>query len=554
MIVVEELAAVPVLESVPQDDLARVARVAGDVRLAAGEYAVHEGDERALFVVLAGRIEVTKAIDGIERVIGARVPGQIFGEVPITFGTPFQGSYRATEPTRVMHIAARDFHALAAANPDVLTKVAVLASERIGGLRGIATAAPRVRAVMLGHRGDDRVRELHSFLGRNHICYDWVPADSPDQTARWTGPAVGDDELPALICEDGTLLRQATCRAVAGCLGLQTGPRVGVYDTVIIGGGPAGLAAAVYGASEGLRTLVVEREAPGGQAEASSRIENYLGFPTGVSGEELARRALQQATRLGSEIAVTRSAVSIDPATMVVTLDGLERVRARTVIVATGVSWRRLSTEGFDRLLGKGVYYGASRSEAASTQGQDIHLIGAGNSAGQAALFFANHARSVTLVVRGSGLEKAMSRYLIEQIRCKPNIRVALNSEVKAAHGDKVLSAIDLLDRSSGAMQRVACGGVFVFIGADAETAWLPEAITRDERGYVRTGDAVTRSGRWQQQRDPYLLETSVPGIFACGDVRSGPVKRVAAAVGEGSMAIAFVQQFLTHATETQNA
>lgn len=442
MIVVEELAAVPVLESVPQDDLARVARVAGDVRLAAGEYAVHEGDERALFVVLAGRVEVTKAIDGIERVIGARVPGQIFGEVPITFGTPFQGSYRATEPARVMHIAARDFHALAAANPDVLTKVAALASERIGGLRGIATAAPRARAVMLGHRGDDSVRELCSFLGRNHICHDWVPVDSPDRTARWTGPAVGDDELPALICEDGTLLRRATCRAVAERLGLQTGPRVGVYDTVIIGGGPAGLAAAVYGASEGLRTLVVEREAPGGQAETSSRIENYLGFPTGVSGDELARRALQQATRLGAEIAVTRSALSIDPATMVVTLDGLERVPARTVILATGVSWRRLSTDGFDRLLGKGVYYGASRSEAASTQGQDIHLIGAGNSAGQAALFFANHARSVTLVVRGSGLEKGMSHYLIEQVRSKPNIRAALNSEVKAAHGDKVLSAI----------------------------------------------------------------------------------------------------------------
>jgi thioredoxin reductase (NADPH) len=554
MIVVEELSNVPILSGVPKDDLARVAQAAGDVRLAAGEYAVHEGDERSLFVVLSGHIEVTKLIEGIERIIGKRVPGQIFGEVPIVFGTPYQGSYRATEPTRLVHIAARDFHALAAANPDFLTQVATLASERIGGLRGIATARSKARAVMLGHRWDETVRELRSFLGRNQISHDWVTPDAADRATRWTGPEIADDELPALVCDDGTVLTRATCRDVAERLGLQTRPRVGEYDTVIVGGGPAGLAAAVYGASEGLRTLVIEREAPGGQAEISSRIENYLGFPTGVSGDELARRALQQATRLGAEIAVTRTALSIDPATMVVTLDGSERVRARTIILATGVAWRRLSTEGFDRLLGKGVFYGASRSEAAGTQGQDIHLIGAGNSAGQAALFFANHARSVTLVVRGNGLEKSMSHYLIEQLRSKSNIHVALNSEVKAVHGDKLLSAIDLADRAAGTVQRVDCGGVFVFIGADAETGWLPEAIARDERGYIRTGDAVARSGQWNEARDPYLLETSVPGIFACGDVRSSLVKRVAAAVGEGSMAIAFVHQFLAHSASVRPA
>ena len=545
MIAPEELAAVPVFAAVPADDLARLARSAGDVRLAPGDHAAHEGDERALFVVLSGRLEVTKSIDGIQRVIGVRAPGQIFGEVPITFGTPFQGSYRATEPTRVVHVLARDFHALAAAHPDVLTRVAALASERIGGLRGIASTPPKARAVMLGHRSDDTVRALRTFLGRNQISYDWVTPDAPDRAARWHGAPVADHELPALICDDGTLLRRATCRSVAEQLGLQTRASLGEYDTVIVGGGPAGLAAAVYGASEGLRTLVVEREAPGGQAETSSRIENYLGFPTGVSGDELARRALQQARRLGAEIAVTRSALSIDPASKAVMLDGGERVQGRTLILATGVSWRRLSTDGFERLLGNGVYYGASRSEAGATQGQDIHLIGAGNSAGQAALFFASHARSVTLVVRGSGLEKSMSHYLIEQLRSKPNIALALNSEVKAAHGDQVLSAIDLFDRAAQTSRRVDCGGVFVFIGADAETGWLPAAIARDERGYVCTGDAVARSGHWHEGRDPYLLETSVPGIFACGDVRSSPVKRVAAAVGEGSMAIAFVHQFL---------
>jgi thioredoxin reductase (NADPH) len=290
---------------------------------------------------------------------------------------------------------------------------------------------------------------------------------------------------------------------VATHLGLQTQPRGSEYDTVIIGGGPAGLAAAVYGASEGLRTLVIEREAPGGQAETSSRIENYLGFPTGVSGDELARRALQQANRLGAEVMVTRTALGIDPATKVVTFDGGESVRARSIILATGVSWRRLSTPGFDRLLGKGMFYGASRSEASTTHGQDVHLIGAGNSAGQAAIFFANHARSVTLVVRGDSLEKSMSHYLIEQIRGKPNIEVALRSEVQALHGEKLLEAIDLVDRGTGTARCMASGAVFVFIGADAETGWMPEAIMRDKRGYVCTGEGAARSGRWLIDRDP---------------------------------------------------
>ncbi|HKO67832.1 MAG TPA: FAD-dependent oxidoreductase [Burkholderiaceae bacterium] len=552
MIAVEEIAAIPVFATVPSEDLARLAQTAGDVRLAVGDYAVHEGDERSLFVVLTGRIEVTKSIDGIERIIGVRSPGQIFGEVPITFGTPYQGSYRASEPVRLMHITAREFHALAAGTPAVLTHVAALASERIGGLRGIATAPSKARAVMLGQPWDETVRALRSFLGRNQIFYDWVTPDSADRASRWTGPPLNDDDLPALVCDDGTLLRRASCRDVAEHLGLQTRPHSAEYDTVIIGAGPAGLAAAVYGASEGLRTLVIEREAPGGQAETSSRIENYLGFPTGVSGDELARRALQQAKRLGAEITVTRTVLNIDPLTKTITLDGDERVRARTIILATGVSWRRLSTDGFDRLLGKGVYYGASRSEASTTQGHDIHLIGAGNSAGQAAMFFANHARSVTLVVRGDSIEKSMSQYLIAQIRSKPNIHVALRSDVLAAQGDKAITAIDLRDRATDTVRRVESGGVFVFIGADAETGWMPEAIARDERGYVRTGEAASRSGQWRVSRDPYLLETTVPGIFACGDVRSGPVKRVAAAVGEGSMAIAFVHQFIAHAANAQ--
>jgi len=313
---------------------------------------------------------------------------------------------------------------------------------------------------------------------------------------------------------------------------------------MIIGGGPAGLAAAVYGASEGLSTIVVEREAPGGQAGTSSRIENYLGFPSGVSGDELASRALQQAKRLGAEIIVTRSAARIDPVAREILLDGDESVRARTIILATGVTWRRLAIDGFERLIGKGIYYGAARSEASGAHGLDVYLIGGGNSAGQAALHFARHARSVTLVVRGDSLAKGMSRYLIDQLAEQDNVKVELNSEIVAARGDTHLTSIDIRN-GSGDVQSRDCGGLFVFIGADAETDWLPGTIARDSRGYVLTGDDVVKAGRWSGDRDPYLLESSIPGVFACGDVRWSPVKRVASAVGEGSMAIAFVHKYL---------
>ena len=373
----------------------------------------------------------------------------------------------------------------------------------------------------------------------------WMTPDAPELATRWPGTRPTDDDCPVLRLTDGTLLRRPAMRDLAERLGLQTRPRLPEYDTIIIGGGPAGLAAAVYGASEGLRAVVVEREAPGGQAGTSSRIENYLGFPSGVSGDELANRALQQARRLGAEILVTRSVAGIDPARRQVHLDGDDVIGARTIILATGVTWRRLDIDGFDRLIGKGIYYGAARSEASATHGLDIHLIGAGNSAGQAALYFANHARTVTLVVRGDSLEKSMSRYLIEQLRTKSNVTVQPRSEVVAAHGDTHLTAIDIRDGANAKVHQHDCGGLFVFIGADAETGWLPADIARDDRGYILTGDDVVKAGRWSHKRDPFILESSAAGIFACGDVRLSPVKRVASAVGEGSMAIAFVHKYL---------
>ena len=536
----------PLFADLAEPELERLARTAADIRLRPGEIAAHEGGvERALYAVLEGKIEVVRHFDGVERRLGWRDVGVIFGELPVALGTPLYGSYRAAEPTRLMRVGIQDYYAVASVAPEISMQVASLARERIGGMQGIESTPHAPRVTLIGPRWDPACTEMRQFLARNQISYDCIAPDAPELAAQWEGAVPTDDKCPVLKLDDGTILTQPTTHDLAWLLGLQTNPRHAEYDTVIVGGGPAGLAAAVYGASEGLRTVVVEREAPGGQAGTSSRIENYLGFPSGVSGDELASRALNQARRLGAEILVTRSVTRIDTQTREVYLDGDDVLTARTIILATGVSWRRLKIEGFEQLIGKGIYYGAARSEASAAQGLDVYLIGAGNSAGQAAMYFANHARTVTLVVRGDSLAKSMSHYLIEQLEGKDNIKTLLRSEVIGAHGDTHLTHIDVRDNASGTVTRRDCAGLFVFIGADAETAWLPEAIARNERGYVLTGDDVVKAGRWSHDRDPYLLETSVPGIFACGDVRLSPIKRVAASVGEGSMAIAFVHKYL---------
>ena len=548
MVTADEVAHVTIFAALGDAERQKLSRVAGDVSLSPGEYAANEGDERALFAVLEGRIEAVKLVDGIARVVGERRPGDVFGEVPITLGTVFPVGFRAAERSRVMRIEARDYHTVAAVAPDVGREVGKLAAHRIGGpagLQGLAAAPPPPRAIVVGSRWDASCGELRRFLDRNQITFRWIVPDAPDAVEHWGGPLPAESEWPTIRVVGGGTVAKPPLRRTAEMLGLTTEPSAMEYDTVVVGAGPAGLAAAVYGASEGLRTIVIEREAPGGQAGTSSRIENYLGFPSGVSGDELARRALQQARRLGAEILVTRAITRIDVATRHVHLDGGEALKARTIILACGVAWRRLSIEGFERLAGKGISYGMARGEAASTHGLDVHIVGAGNSAGQAALLLSNHARSVAILCRGAGLEQSMSRYLIDQIAARSNVRVLPRTEIVAAHGDAALEAIDV---AGGETTRLPSGGVFIFIGADAETAWLPPEIALDRHGYVLTGTDVTAVGRWHADRDPYLLETSVPGIFACGDVRFSPAKRVAAAVGEGSMAIAFVHQYLKDA------
>jgi len=557
MVTAEEIGRIPIFAALSAADRERLSRVAADISLVAGEYAAYEGGEGALFALLDGRIEAVKLTDGIERVVGSRSPGELFGEVPVTLGTVFPVGFRAAEASRVMRIEPNEYYGVAAMAPDIAREVGKLATNRMQGsrgLQGLAAEPVSSRAIVVGPRWDASTTELRRFLERNQVTFTWIRPDGPDAADLWDGPLPLEADCPVLRVVDGKTVVRPQLRRVAELLGLATEPEAAEYDTVIVGAGPAGLAAAVYGASEGLRTIVIEREAPGGQAGTSSRIENYLGFPSGVSGDELASRALQQARRLGAEILVTRTITRIDAPTRHVYLDGGDVLRARTIILACGVTWRQLPIEGGDRLAGKGVSYGAARSDAATTHGLDVHIVGAGNSAGQAALFFANHARCVTILCRGPGLEKSMSRYLVDQLAARSNIEVLSRSEVVGVHGGASLEAIDVRNADTGEEARLESGGLYILIGADAETAWLPPEIARDRRGYVLTGSDLAATERWELDRDPYLLETSVPGIFACGDVRFSPVKRVAAAVGEGSMAIAFVHQYLREAETAETA
>jgi thioredoxin reductase (NADPH) len=340
MLTSNDIASMPVFSALSPDTVFELVKAAADIHLKPGEYVVHEGDEPALFVVLAGNLEITKLIDGIERTIGHRQLGKIHGEVPLIYGTPFQGGARASELSRVVRIGAQHYYNAAAASPQLAEIVRELARERIGGLQGIVAEPRRAQVTMIGQRWDTASLDLRRFLSRNQITFDWLPLDANDLAARWPGKVPAERDCPALRLADGRVFLRPQPRQLAERLGLQTNARLAEYDTIIIGGGPAGLAAAVYGASEGLRTLVVEREAPGGQAGTSSRIENYLGFPSGISGDELSSRALRQAKRLGAEIVVTRQIVSIDPEARTIALDHGELLHGRTFIIATGVSWQ----------------------------------------------------------------------------------------------------------------------------------------------------------------------------------------------------------------------
>jgi thioredoxin reductase (NADPH) len=537
MITVEGLRGIPIFAPLPAETLEYVAGAVEDIHLVPGEYFAHEGDERALFVVVEGGAEITKVVNGEERVIGVRTPGRFFGEVPMTLSTPFPASGRAAEASRILKLDVTAFYTLAAMAPSIPARVADLARRYLESLQVIAAEQPEIEVRLVGPRHDGATHRVATFLMRNQVAFERVTLDR----------AVEGATSPILELADGERLVAPTMREVAVAAGLDVEPSSTDYDVVILGAGPAGLTAAVNGAAEGLRTVVIESLAPGGQAGTSTRIENYTGFPFGISGDDLASRALKQAKRLGAEIVVTRTveAIRVHAERHEVVLDGGEALRAPVVIAATGVEWRTLPVPAVERHLGNGVYYGAARSDAAIAKGQDVCIIGAGNSAGQAALFFARHARSVTMLVRGPSLEASMSRYLIDQVAANDGIRVETRSEVVGLHGETSLDGVDVVDRATGETARRPFTVVFVMIGADAVTGWLPPEIARDANGFIVTGSDAAAADEWTAGRRPFALETSAPGIFAVGDVRSGSVKRVAAGVGEGGMAIAFVHQYL---------
>ncbi len=545
MFTIEELAEIPLFSTLGEKELEYLAGSVEDIYLIPGEYIAHEGDGRSLAIVVEGKTELTKLVNGVEQVIGVRLPGEVGGEIPMTLGTPLPASMRAVEPSRVLKVTVEVFHTLAAMAPQVSATVGAAALERMEMLRN-ATAHPLEPALyVIGPPVDPGVHGCDSFLHRNQIPYERLDPNDPVAAARFGGGSPVAGPYPVVALRDGTRLITPTMRVVATVAGLTVAPARALYDVVIVGGGPAGLTAAVNSASEGLQTALIESFAPGGQAGTSTRIENYTGFPFGVSGDELASRALQQAKRLGAEIVVTRRVEGIDPVDMSLRLDGGDVLRTRTIVLSMGVDWRRLEVDSIDRFVGSGVYYGAARSDARLAQGNDVYLIGAGNSAGQAAIFFSNHARSVTLLVRGDSLATSMSHYLIEQIATKANIRVETRSEVVAVHGDEQLEAIEIINRRTGITSRRDARALFALIGAEAATDWLPSKISRDEHGFVLTGIDAMTEGHWNADREPFALEASTPGIFAVGDVRSGSVKRVAASVGEGGIAIALVHRYL---------
>lgn len=402
---------------------------------------------------------------------------------------------------------------------------------------------------VLGHRWSPDGHRLRDFLARNLVPFQWLDVETDDEARRLLA-ASGDSgvKLPAVVLSDGSVMGTPDNARVAQALGLHTtAGEAAFFDLVIVGGGPGGLAAAVYGASEGLHTALVEREAPGGQAGQSTLIENYLGFPHGLSGGDLARRALTQARRFGTQILSPQEVTRLEvrgPLRVIHLVDG-GSLTCEALIVATGVSYRRLDARGAERLTGAGVYYGAVTTEGAACAGQDVYVVGGANSAGQAAVHFSRVASTVTMVVRGDSLGKGMSQYLVDQIEATPNIAVRLRSVVDSVNGDHGIESVSIRGLDTGEVETYPAAGMFVFIGAEPRTEWLEGVVERDRRGFILTGPQVPPA-RWRLERDPYLLETNVPGAFAVGDVRATSVKRVASAVGEGAIAVQFVHQYLS--------
>ena len=543
MINPEDLQSIPLFSCLTDRQRQRLAANVAELNVQAGEWIIREGETPSFFVLLAGALDLEKEYGGASKVRGQYKPGDFYGETPILLDAPTIASLRATEPSRLIRLDRNQFKELIDSSADCTNLVVQTMTKRLASMREYMRENNPLRVLVVGSQYSDECRDVRAFLALNRIPYEWVDDEREPDRIPASKPV---DFIGSFVVVDNVSFvgGPLTVRKLAEALGISTKPNRSEYDVVVIGGGPAGLASAVYGASEGLNVLLVERNATGGQAGTSSRIENYLGFPNGISGDELASRALKQASRFGSEMVMTRSVEAIIPAQFgyTVELEGDLRVSTKAIVIASGVRWRRLDATGLERLTGRGVLYGAARTEAPTVVGKEVFIVGGGNSAGQAAMFFSSYANSVTLLVRGAGLESSMSQYLIAQLGQRDNISVEAYTQVESVDGDGYLQSIRTstqgkqLDRKADAL--------FVMIGAHADTSWLPNQLERDSNGFICTGRDLSS---FEPDRAPYSLETTLPGVFCAGDVRHDSIKRVSSAVGEGSMAIAFIHQFLAY-------
>jgi thioredoxin reductase (NADPH) len=499
------------------------------------------------FVVKSGEIEILDRSGDEPKTVTIHRQGEFTGDISHLTGLPAVVSAVARGDCQVYEITGDALRNALNQCPDISDIILQAFIAR----RQLLRDSPNFTGLrVIGSRYSPDTFRVRDFLAKNRILFTWVDIETDpnvDQVLKQFG--VTESDTPVVACPKMLLLRNPSNRQLADAIGIHQPLEDLVYDLVVVGAGPAGLAAAVYGASEGLKTAVLEHTAPGGQAGASMRIENYLGFPTGLTGSELAGRAILQANKFGAHLSVPTpvNQLTFANAYTVVHLDGGETVTAKCLLIATGANYRRLGVEGCERFEGTGVYYAATVAEAQLCQGTQVVVVGGGNSAGQAAVFLAGHARQVLILIRGDDLYKNMSSYLVHRIEQTANIELLTDTTIRQMSGNGHLDSVNIVNGKTGEERTIETPGVFSFIGADPRTNWLPPEIERDAKGFVRTGTDLARSPYWTSARQPFLLETSRPGVFAAGDVRSGSVKRVASAVGEGAMAVQFVHECLKH-------
>src|SRR5947209_8470472 len=507
-------------------------------------FAVGDRDQK-FFVVKAGEVEIVDYSGDEPKRLTVHRKGQFTGEISHLTGTPAVASAIARGDCEVYEVSSENLRRVLNLCPDLSDIILQAFIAR----RQLLRQSPDFTGLrVIGSRYSADTLRVRDFLAKNRVLFTWVDVETDPQVDGLLKQfGVTEADTPVVACSHRLMLRNPSNRQLADAVGIRQPLGQAVYDLAVAGAGPAGLAAAVYGASEGLRTVVLEQTAPGGQAGSSMRIENYLGFPTGLTGSELASRAVLQANKFGAHLSVPTpvTRLEFDKTYPILRLDGGESVAAKCLLIASGAEYRRLGVEGCARYEGTGVYYAATPNEAQLCRGTQVVLVGGGNSAGQAAVFLAAQAGKVFLVIRGDDLYKSMSSYLARRIEQTPNIELLCNAEVRRMRGDGHLTAVEIVNSKTGEVRTVETPAVFSFIGAVPRTDWLPPEIERDAKGFVQTGPALAKSPHWTARRHPFLLETSRPGVFAAGDVRSGSVKRVASAVGEGAMAVQFVHEYL---------